>query len=880
MKKLKGMVFAFAALCALGTVFAGGADAPSYNGWTSGTFWGGGYVQNVVQCPSDPNRCYAYIDMAGAYRSDDGGMTWRMLHGAFPPGVGFDIRGLAVDPRNADNILLVLSNTRFAKGHLLASSDGGTCFRIVGRVDVDNHSTNKPAGFVIDRNPGNPDELLIGCYDGVMRSTDNGESWKQIWAHKLNTSDLRFDRRDPKRVWLCSQLPPEILKNRLELRQGEFETGLFGSEDGGATWKKIWNEGPSEIVQSNSDPKELYGIFGFTVVKRSTDNGENWTDFSNGLIREPVDYHDRYCNKDLYTALGAGPDFIIVASTLRDFYRLDRGSDAWKRIDIEKIDPRDYLGAKRIDDHAFKATGSVTVDPRNPNHWFATDFYNVMQTFDGGRSWACTSTGMSQVVMKSAFVLPGTRDFVVSLMDHNWYLSKDGGKTYRPYAPDDFGYERMYFQVAPSDPNTIYTSGPRPSVVTVSRDGGKSWKIAGLRGLPPRRHGNPGAKQYYTRASVAVDPNDPNLIYLGVGQESAEFDSDALGVYVSRDAGEQWTRMSNGLPNPTHHKGKSFFENTNVCGYELAVSKAGTPIAASIVYNLVCRWDKEKQKWETVRSDAQRPWGLADLQADPFSGRLWLAAKKSGLLFSDDDGRNWKPQKNFAGNAGRMYFDREKPGRFTVSSANGLFLTEDGGENWWFYDFDRKQPGRGVNAVAAIAGDTLLLATQESGVFYHNIKRNSDGSLQGFVRKVPEKQSYDITLLNDFFGTGTLTLRPAGSTFSAGGEQHTSVFGLVPSSEIRVETPTAERYATIAGARIAVESGRDYQLTFQARGNVKLMGYLSDPKRRDFMNTQLGEEWKNISITIVPQADSLALAFLNWNQKGYFEIRNLTLTEK
>ncbi len=45
--------------------------APNYNGWTSGNFWGGGYVQGVVLCPSDPNRCYAYIDMAGLYRSDD-----------------------------------------------------------------------------------------------------------------------------------------------------------------------------------------------------------------------------------------------------------------------------------------------------------------------------------------------------------------------------------------------------------------------------------------------------------------------------------------------------------------------------------------------------------------------------------------------------------------------------------------------------------------------------------------------------------------------------------------------------------------------------------------------------------------------------------------
>ena len=88
---MKTWLLAGACLCA---GIAAEAKEISYNGWISGAFWGGGYVQNVVLCPSDPDRCYAYIDMAGVYRSDDKGKTWRMLHGAFPDGIGFHIRGL------------------------------------------------------------------------------------------------------------------------------------------------------------------------------------------------------------------------------------------------------------------------------------------------------------------------------------------------------------------------------------------------------------------------------------------------------------------------------------------------------------------------------------------------------------------------------------------------------------------------------------------------------------------------------------------------------------------------------------------------------------------------------------------------------------------
>ena len=121
----------------------------TYNDWTSGKFWGGGYVQNVVLCPSNPNRCYSYIDMAGLYRSDDKGNTWRMLHGAFPDGIGFQVRGLSVDPRNADNIIVVISRRQFGKGFLLSSSDGGKSFRITGRISTDN-GVRRATGFVID----------------------------------------------------------------------------------------------------------------------------------------------------------------------------------------------------------------------------------------------------------------------------------------------------------------------------------------------------------------------------------------------------------------------------------------------------------------------------------------------------------------------------------------------------------------------------------------------------------------------------------------------------------------------------------------------------------------------------------------------------------
>ncbi len=713
--------------------------APSYNGWTSGNFWGGGYVQGVVLCPTAPERCYAYIDMAGLYRSDDKGASWKMLHGAFPNGVGFGVRGVTVDPRDADKIVVLLGpgmggNT----GTILTSCDGGKSFRIVAQSTADNGNARN-TGFIMDRNPENPNEIVVGDFGGVLKSVDNGETWKKIWSQKISPTDLRYDRCNAKRLFMCC---PYL--TRWDGRGGkihkDFDKGFYVSEDGGETWSIASSETPQEIVQSKSNPDELYGIFNYETVKRSTDNGKTWVDFSKGLPKEGIEWHDKSCNVNIFAGIQAGSDFIVVCNTFGGFYRLENGSDTWEEVKIEKVDPNGYIDAKHFDRHMFKNCANIIIDPKDEKHWYATDFYNVMQTFDGGKNWIATSAGMSQVVMKGGFVLPGTRDVVVSMMDHRWHITRDGGRTYTQY-PHPTGYETMYFQVAPSDEKTIYTSGPRLGCPTVTRDGGNTWNYCSMKGLPPRAWDvrNDPQAMFFISASIAVDPENSEVVYLGVAPGwvgAANKQVDKVGVYVSDDGGKSWSRMSDGLPAPSSRGNKGFFENTNVCGYELAVTRKGTPVAMSIVYNLVCRFDKEAKRWVTVRSDEAKPWGLRDLQRDPHSDRLWLSTKSSGLLFSDDDGVTWNKFSSFPGeSAGRMNFDRTKPGRFTICGMKELWLTEDGGKTWWCYDFDLKHPGRGMNSLAILNGDNIIYTTQESGVFYHNIERDANGNPKGFVKK-------------------------------------------------------------------------------------------------------------------------------------------------
>lgn len=97
-----------------------------YGRWESASFGGGGYIQNVVWCPSSPGRLYAYVDIGGLYRSDDGGASWRMMHGGMPAGDGFySVRGLWVDPGDANRVIIAVGNQWTANRGIFLSRQSG-----------------------------------------------------------------------------------------------------------------------------------------------------------------------------------------------------------------------------------------------------------------------------------------------------------------------------------------------------------------------------------------------------------------------------------------------------------------------------------------------------------------------------------------------------------------------------------------------------------------------------------------------------------------------------------------------------------------------------------------------------------------------------------
>jgi photosystem II stability/assembly factor-like uncharacterized protein len=99
----------------------------------------------------------------------------------------------------------------------------------------------------------------------------------------------------------------------------------------------------------------------------------------------------------------------------------------------------------------------------------------------------------------------------------------------------------------PTDSNIIYAGAPAGGF-WITRDGGKSWTS------------NTDTLATLGVSAIAVDPVNPDTIYIGTGDRDAA-DSYGRGVFRSVDGGVTWTSMSSGMGNTI--VGKMFVDPDN-----------------------------------------------------------------------------------------------------------------------------------------------------------------------------------------------------------------------------------------------------------------------------------------------------------------------------
>lgn len=694
-----GRILVLAACCLLCLSPKSHADGatwtnPTYGPWHSATIGGGGYIQYVVLCPSDPKRVYAYGDMCGAFRSDDGGQNWRMIHGSLPTTPSnYEFSGLSVDPRDANRIL-VLTGSKYAKPEgVYASDDGGATWTKTLTGAWAGNALHKKFGTLIARDPKNPDVVLVASLGiGIWRSEDSGKTWADCGAKDLYPADIRFDRAIPGRVYLCAIAADDKFKMKAAPVLGG---GFFVSNDGGKSWTKLSDDSPTEIVQDPKVPATFYGISHSTTVLRSSDSCATWQPFADGLPATPETKID---------TLGAGPDFVLVATWQRgDFYRLDCGQATWKPVARTGWDKSS--GGICIQG---MACSMVVVDPHDLKHWFSNDICGVNQTWDSGSTFMSTNHGIEVTVNHD--IRPDLADptkVYLGMADAGGFWSDDAGQTYHEVLIPGGGNQIKMISQSPVDLNTIYEVGSsgygawQSDQVYVSSDRGRHFDRVKMKGT-----GFP--EGWIACDSIVADPKDANTAYVTNAHQIGE--NGGGGVYKTTDRGKSWTWMGQGLP----AKAWYFQDNLWVHGPELAASADGSIVAVSSHGGNVFHFDSSAKTWLSATGlDGSPHWSVASDASTP--GR-YLLCGYAGVYMSTDSGATWR--KIYSSMVHFAAADPRVKDRFAIGTTDGIALSTDAGATWT--RLDKQLPYRYLNNVA-FAGNSLIVGTGGSGMFWYDL---------------------------------------------------------------------------------------------------------------------------------------------------------------
>jgi photosystem II stability/assembly factor-like uncharacterized protein len=238
--------------------------------------------------PDNPDVVFAGTN-DGVWRSTDKGHTFQRT--AFPDKT--QVWSFMVDSRDPKKMLAGASPIEVYR-----SEDGGASWRKLATPKVGAHCKGPFASRVMRfaQNPKKPEEIYAALeINGVMRSTDGGESWTDCSAgliklaerehlkSKLVSDTTAEGMLDGHAVTINPAAPDSPI---LALRMG-----LFRTTDHGQTWEdmEIKRFSPvtygRDIKVSSAEPNTLYAALSVAAsshdgaLYRSTDNGKSWQRF-------------------------------------------------------------------------------------------------------------------------------------------------------------------------------------------------------------------------------------------------------------------------------------------------------------------------------------------------------------------------------------------------------------------------------------------------------------------------------------------------------------------------------------------------------------------------------------------------------------------------
>lgn len=654
----------------------------------------GGRVDDFAVVDANPDIMYVGTASGGAWKTIDGGMTWKPVFEHEGP---MSIGAVTVSQKDPSTVWIGTgeANNRQSSSWgagVFKSTDGGATWtdvglaatQHVGRIAIDPRDTNIVYVAALGH--------LFGANDdrGLYKTTDGGKTWNRVLFINNDTGvvDVKLDPQSPDTLYAAAY---ERRRTAFGFNGGGPSSALYKSTDGGATWKKLVNglpyadggdTGRIGIAVYRRDPRIVYAEVQHAKggLYRSDDSGETWRKMSD--IDPNAAYFSNFYidpNNDLriWVAALQGSGEVAGVALSEDggkTFMPNRGTKVHPDFHAMWIDPansghmiigvdggiyvsRDLgLNWQHLNQIPIGQAYQVGYDMDQPYHVCAG--YQ-----DNGTSWGPSRTRDINGIQNSDWMdvlggdgfhcQPDENDsnlvFVESqdgtllrlkISTHEWANVVPQPK------PDEepYRYEWNAPMIVSSQPGRIYFGA---QYLFRSDDRGDSWtrispdlttgvdrtklSILGKSLSSPILARNYGVSWYPCITRISESPLNPDVLWVGTEDGNLQ---------VTRDGGKTWKNTAERLPGSTKGLYVSGIEASrlgNGAAYVVLDGHRSDDFASHVYYT-----SDFGETWQSVTGDLPEKGGVARVvREDPVNTDLLFLGTEFGAYVSLDRGAHW-----------------------------------------------------------------------------------------------------------------------------------------------------------------------------------------------------------------------------------------------